>query len=240
MNTQKDSAQRYFDFRKTQENFINDIKDSQKIKKKSLLNKLKKHKNVSIQRIDRVISASKYLLISDTTVLFDIIVSDLTGKCLDNYVSAKEVINDYINGIFEMHSELAKARKQKSKEFKKFKKEINMNLTMLNHYYNQLKLDIITYRTLNVSADEYKQIIEDSKVIDEVREEYFQEEIKKIDAKRQQNQDEKERKEELKRVQIEAAYSMFGMKQPTPLEETDEFKSIMDLILGLNMDLSKI
>lgn len=234
MSTQKELARKYFDFRLSQESILDSIKNEHKRRKKILLNNLKKHSNISIQRIDKAISASKYLDVKNNNTLFDFITSDLKGKCLENYVLAKEDINDYIENVYEMQSEIAAARKQKKREFNKFKKTVSIDLTMLNHYYLQFKADLITYRKVGELSRSFDKIVETNAFIAEVKEEYFRKEINKMDECKVALRRERKLKEEQERIQLEAACEIIGV---IPEHKTDDYKLVTEVLSEMGIDV---
>jgi hypothetical protein len=226
-------AKLYFDFRLKQEELINAIKKRHAEVKKTLIGIIKKHKNVSIRRITDAIVISKKLQLSGTESIFNMIIAGLEGKRLENYENAKDEIKTYIEEVAEMSAELKEARRAKRKEFNKFKKEIDIDLTMLNHYYLQLKADIITYHKLKLNEKSFDKLVQETAFLKDVKEEYFRKEIKKIDKQRVKDIQEKRHKKEQEELQANYVLAMFGVDGN---EEDDEEKAVFEILMNSGLD----
>lgn len=228
----KEIARKYFDFRLLQESVIQSVKNEHKLIKKSLIKMIKSCKNVSLRRIDNAISIHKKYPIKNNDTVFDFIISDLNGVSLQNYLDNKHIVQMYIDGIFKINDEMKEAIKLKKREFNKFKRSINVDLTLLNKYYLEFKSEILTYKKLGMLEDGYKEFIIENKFIEDVKNEYVCLEIKKIDESIVEKMRLKREKERLDQIHIEALTSMFNIEEK-PV--SDEMKMVLDVLSGLNI-----
>lgn len=162
----------YFELRIKHENDLTLIKSKQQVIKKFLIKNLKNCKCVSVKRIDSAITIfTKYPTKNNITIQ-DIIINGIDTSFSRHYIEHKEAIQTYVNGVNRLHKELQQFRKNKKKEINTFKKENDLDFTVLNFHYNKLTNLQKTYSKYN-SLTEFNEAIRKYSFVSDIVDEFF-------------------------------------------------------------------
>jgi len=213
----------YFELRLNLEKELKKFKEQQNVVKSELNKRLKKFHGVSKRRIsDAIYAFKKYKAKTDINI-YDLIIHDLDEVFVAKYDKHKEDIVAYINEMQRLQEELYQFRKEKKKELAAFKKLHKADLTLLNYAYNKFSNDVKTFKKLDLSIDEFRQMNIDNKYLDKVIFEFFYQEVQEVITARDIIKKEKEIKAQNDQLYVETINSMFVLTPKDAIKKSKLF-----------------
>lgn len=223
-------AREYFQFRLNQENSLKQFKANQHNIKLAHVVELKKHDGVSLKRINAAITVFKKYAPKDKLSVYDFIINGLDRSFVRHYEDHKGIIIDYIEICFSLADSLKTFRNKSKKAYTDFKKDIVIDLSLLNLSYVNFKATLDTFNTMNISSKEFIKAKAELFYLNDIADEFFIKCVRDIELVRHHLNLEQHLADKNKQVYAEEIRKMFNQSKKESQE--DEIKQIL-LAMGV-------